>query len=207
MSREFNIEKDPFVKGEFIYKKSKIKINQGVTVLVGCNGCGKTTLLNTIKNELKDKDIAAIAFNNLLDGGDKSISEAIFHNNIDFAGIAMSSSEGENIIMNLGKFANKIGKWVKQHKGEKELWVLLDACDSGLSIDNIVDVKEHLFKIIIEDNPNSEVYIVVAANEYELANGEQCFDVQNGEYIVFKNYEEYRKMILKSKENKDKRYE
>lgn len=82
---------------------------------------------------------------------------------------------------------------------------MLDAVDSGLSVDNIVDVKEQLFKTVLEYNYGNEIYIVVSANEYEMARGEQCFDVYNGEYITFENYEDYRKMILESKKWKIER--
>ena len=51
-----------------------------------------------------------------------------------------------------------------------------------------------------------DTVIVVSANEYEMARGENCFDVYNGKYIKFKDYEEYRQFILDSKEIKEKRY-
>ena len=51
-----------------------------------------------------------------------------------------------------------------------------------------------------------ELYIVVSANEYELVNGEECFDVMNGKYVRFKNYDDFKKFIMRSREKKDKRY-
>ena len=119
--------------------------------------------------------------------------------------------------MNIGNFAEKLGFFVKngmQNKRKdnaeeletsKERWILLDAIDSGLSVDNIVDLKEQLFETILEYNCGNEIYIIVSANEYELARNEMCFDVYNGKYIEFKNYEEYRDFILKSREWKSKR--
>lgn len=85
-------------------------------------------------------------------------------------------------------------------------FLLLDAVDSGYSIDNVIELKE-LFKLILKDSEEHDVhtYIIVSANEYELANSENCFDVANGKYITFANYEEYRKFILKSRELKNKR--
>ena len=63
----------------------------------------------------------------------------------------------------------------------KERWLLLDAIDSGFSIDNVIEAKD-FFKMVINDfaDHGYELYIVVSANEYELANGEDCFDVMNG---------------------------
>ena len=52
---------------------------------------------------------------------------------------------------------------------------------------------------VIDDCKNTDVYIIVAANTYELARNEKCFDVVNGKYISFKDYEEYRKFILSGK--------
>ncbi len=121
--------------------------------------------------------------------------------------MSMLSSEGENITMNLGQIAGKIGNFIKNNPNNKDLWIILDAIDSGLSVDNIIDAKEFLFKTILEDkrNKDREVYIIVSANEYEMAREEQCFDVYNGKYTKFKDYEEYRNFILESKEWKNQR--
>ena len=161
--------------------------------------------MGLLKDKLKKEKVSYISFDNLREGGFNAANMYGFMGDVSFVAESITSSEGENIIMNLGKFANKIGRWVRDHKEEKEMWIFLDACDSGLSIDNVVDVKKYLFDIIIKDNPNSDVYIIASANEYELARDERCFDVQSGEYITFDSYDEYREMILKSKENKNKR--
>ncbi len=231
MSRKFTLEKDYYGEGFDLYKNKTITINPEVTVLVGCNGIGKTTLLHQIKNRLKEDKIPCIYFDNLKDGGSNSVSEASFYGNIEFMATAMCSSEGENIIMNMGNLATRLGKFIKdgedpkekkykklarsmaQLDGEeveepeipKERWILLDAVDSGLSVDNIVDIKEYLFKTILEHNDGNEIYIVISANEYEMAREEKCFDVYNGKYVTFNNYEEYRDFILQSKEWKNQR--
>lgn len=232
MSRKFTLIKDYYDEGLDLYKKKTIEIKLGITVLVGCNGIGKTTLLHQIRDNLKKNNIPYVLFDNLKDGGSNSVSEASFYGDFEFMATAIQSSEGENIVMNMGKLAARLGKFVKdgedlkekkytklarsmaQARGEevpdepeipKERWILLDAVDSGLSVDNIVDLKEQLFKTILEHNCGNEIYIVVSANEYEMARGEQCFDVYNGEYIKFKDYEEYRNLVLQSKEWKYER--
>ena len=48
-------------------------------------------------------------------------------------------------------------------------------------------------------------YIVVSANEYEMANNENCLDVCKGKYIKFKDYDEYKEFILESRKIKDSR--
>lgn len=68
-----------------------------------------------------------------------------------------------------------------------------------------MDIKEYLFKTILKNNFGKEIYILVVANEYEMARGEDCFDVRYGKYIKFKDYEDYRNFVLKSKEWKEER--
>ena len=232
MSKKFKLSKDYYGEGFSLYKKGTITIKSGVTVLVGCNGIGKTTLLHQIQDRLRKESIPCIKFDNLQDGGNKSISENAFYNNFDLVGTLMQSSEGESIVVNMGNFARRLGDFVRtgedpkdkksrdfaklfkaieEGKEEqeveipKERWILLDAVDSGLSVDNIVDIKEQLFKTILEYNYGNEIYIVISANEYEMARGEQCLDVYNMKYVKFKDYEEYRNLILQSKEWKYER--
>ena len=231
MGRKFKIAKNCY--GDYdLYKKPTITINPGVTVLVGCNGSGKTTLLHQLKNNLTENKIPVVSFDNLHDGGHNAVSEASFYNDFSFMSQALCSSEGENIILNIGKLASKLRKFIKTGKAQngsdqlakaftravwddkidketnisKERWLLLDAVDSGLSVDNIVEIKELLFKTILEDSGDCDIYIVVSANEYEIARNENCFDVYNGKYIKFKDYEEYRNFIMESRKQKNERY-
>ncbi len=230
MSRKFTVEKDYYDSGFELYKKKTMTIKEGVTVFVGCNGSGKTTLLRHIEEMLKREKIPVVKFDNLSDGGSRAVSAAAFYNDYSFVANSFCSSEGENIVMNVGRLAMKLrsfiqtGKiqnkqddlanafkkavWGEDEKEEeipKERWILLDAVDSGLSIDNVVDLKEGLFQAIMEDKGDCAVYIVVTANGYEMARNENCFDVYNGKYIKFKNYEDYRQFVLISKEIKEKR--
>jgi len=229
--RTFKIEKEPYDEGEIIYQSDKITFNPGVTVLVGCNGCGKTTLINMIKSRLKKENIPCICYNNLVEGGKDSINNAMRRGDMSFVANGFISSEGELISLNLGEFARQIGEFIKYGKKEKsnlediisrladatsdstesdsiktkERWVLLDAVDSGLSVDNIVDLQS-LFDMILSDTVQEyEVYIVISANEYELARGQNCLDVTQGSYIAFSDYEEYREFILNSRSKKDNR--
>lgn len=211
MAREFKLVKDYYTEGYNIYNHSKVTIENGVTVLVGCNGSGKTTLLHQIKHQLSSINIPFIYFDNVHDGGSNSTESAMFWGNTDFAIRNMMSSEGEKINNNMSEIAAQCGrlmsKTVKNYG--TELWLLLDAVDSGLSVDNIIDLKEDLFNVMIEDGKSKgiEVYIVVVANEYEVARGEKCLDVYNCKYVKFKDYDDYRDFILKSRKIKDKRFE
>lgn len=232
MSRKFKVIKRYYDEDYDLYKKRSITINEGLTVLVGCNGSGKTTLLHQIKEQLKKENIPFISFDNLKEGGSRAISSAGFYGDFSFMSAALSSSEGESIVLAISKLASTLRHFV--HTGESlterdrfsqsfikalrkdetdekkeipnERWILLDAVDSGLSVDNVVDLKELLFKAILEDNYDGDIYIVVSANEYELCRGSNCFDVYNGKYVKFSNYERYRNFILKSREIKEARW-
>jgi len=231
MSREIKLFLDPYDLGFDMYKKKTVSINPGVTVLVGCNGIGKTTFLKDIETKLKKEGIPLAYFDNLLEGGSNSRSERAFYGDFEFLATSLQSSEGENIVLNLINLSKKLGEFIRtghyktrenalanifkqvdDTKGEteesnrsKERWILFDAVDSGLSVDNIVDLKEGLFRTILENEKEKDVYIIVSANEYEMANNESCFDVYHGEYATFKDYDAYRDFILKSREWKESR--
>ena len=226
--------RDPYDSGFNTTNPKEIEINEGLTVLVGCNGAGKTTLLMNIQDHCKKNKIPCHFYNNLQDGGNQlgSMISGCGDLPCDNLGLAVSmwtASEGEAIKLNIGRqstmykeffdtghFKNRsyrFSKLLSEDKGDdtvetKQRVLLFDATDSGLSIDNICDLKE-LFNTIIEDARAHEVelYIIISANEYELCRQENCFDVNKGKYIRFAGYEDYRAFILKSRKNKEKRIE
>lgn len=220
--------RDPYDSGFSPTKPTTINIEEGLTVLVGCNGAGKTTLLNNIKEEMKKQNIPCNLYDNLRDGGSNSLSEAFFNENIELGASLWTASEGEAIKINFGNSSTKIREFLKtgfynsksnrfarlfsdkkepEEVGNQRV-LLFDAVDSGLSVDSIVEVKE-VFNLILEDAKQFgvETYIVISANEYELARGSNCFDVNAGRYIKFNDYEDYRTFILKSRKAKEKRIE
>lgn len=208
MSRQFTLNNDWYGEDDFnIFKKKKITIKSGLTVLVGCNGAGKTTLLKQIEQSLKSKDIPVMLHNNKSDGERELKSRAALYGDFNIVAKLMMSSEGENIVNVMGEIARKMGDFTRRNGNSKELWFMFDAVDSGLSVDNILEIKEKLIPIVFESNTDKDVYFLISTNAYEFARGENCFDVINGKYIKFSNYEEYRDFILNSKEQKLERYD
>ena len=60
MPRKFKIN-PRFMGTDFdICKKKTITIKDGVTVLIGCNGAGKTTMLHQLKHNLSISKIARL---------------------------------------------------------------------------------------------------------------------------------------------------
>lgn len=232
MAIEKNIEtwRNPYDNGFSITRLKNITIKSGLTVLVGCNGAGKTTLIKNITEQLKKENTPYYVFDNLYSGGKKSISKMVDSNNIEKAALMLSSSEGENIANNICDIlekarcfiktgdsdvykTNKILKFLKNINQDEEpiilneRWFLFDAIDSGYSIDNIVEFKEILNLMILDSKKmNKDLYIIISANSYEMANNENCFDVMSGKYIRFKDYNEYKKFIIKTRKRKEKRY-
>lgn len=205
MGRRFKLSNNYYEEDGEIFDKTIVTMQPGVTVLVGCNGAGKTTMLNQIRQTLENKDIPYLFHSNLTDGEKEYRGKALFHGNINFVARSMMSSEGENIVNVMKEVARKMGTLSRNNPTAKELWFLFDAIDSGLSVDNIVDLKEQLFSSVLENEKGKDVYFVISANEYELARDENCLDVIGGKYIRFNDYEEYRTFILQSKEAKRKR--
>lgn len=205
MGKTFKIERDVYEDGVYLYKKKNVTFEPGLTVLVGCNGCGKTTLIKQIKTQLKDKSSCVISFDNIKDGGFSAIDKALFYKNTSFAAASWNASEGERIALNMQNLASVIGSAIRNNPDEKEVWILLDGIDSGFSIDAIEDLKKGLFDVIFETSTDKDVYIIASANEYELARGEKCFDVVNCRYVNIKSYDRYRKVVMKSREYKDSR--
>ena len=225
------IWKDPYCEGFNTCTAGSISIQEGVTVVVGCNGAGKSTLIHNISEQLKEEHITVLMYNNLHDGGSYSFGALLFDGDYSGAASMWASSEGEQIRQNICNIAKQVHRYLKTGNTEKsdreltweklfktesevqkdrvdERWILLDAVDSGYSVDNVIDLK-NLFNMITKDAKQLGVnlYIVITANEYELANGQQCLDVHTGKYITFKDYEEYRSYIIKSRKKVDARYE
>lgn len=191
-----------------IYEHKTVTLNSGFTVLVGCNGSGKTTMLRQIKRYCEKNNIPVISFDNYQEGGSHAMEKWGFYAQYDLISEAMISSEGERINMNLGEYARKIGKFISDNIMSKEIVILFDAIDSGLSVDYIVELKELLIKTIIQDCESRGItpYIIASANEYELARGEQCLVAAKCKYVSIKSYDKYRKIIIETRKKKNERY-
>ena len=205
MARKLQIPTDPYDEGVRLYSRKDISFKPGLTTLIGCNGSGKSTLLMLLQDQLrKDPDILVMKYDDRYDGGHNLMEKMGFHD--DLAGLMamMTSSEGERIYQGVGQFIGSIRRQV--HKNHpKELWILLDAVGSGLSIDKIDELKE-LADIIVEDNTGIDVYYVISTNEYEFASGTDCIDVTTFKHMTFSDYAVYRSYILETAMKKDKRF-
>ena len=217
--------RDPYNSGFSTTKPKEIELHEGLTVLVGCNGAGKSTLLHNIAEHCKKENIPYFFYDNLHSGGSHAIESAANSDFAEFMGL-ITSSEGEAIKANLARQSSYFFHFIqtgilkdRQHKFLQAMGLLrddkvdsnvrvflFDAVDSGMSVDAVVEVKE-LFNMIAEDcyKAKKEFYILISANEYELARECDCLDVNTGKYLRFADYMDYRNFICKSRQRKDKR--
>lgn len=224
---KIKVWRDPYDCGVNITRKKEIDFPTGLTILVGCNGAGKSTLIMNIKEYCKENMIPCISYDNLHDGGHHSLSNMFYFGNYAEGALLMSSSEGECVKLNASRFLNSLGDFVKDgfketfesgflkavfdYDESKELnkdvrVILLDALDSGLSVDSLVELDEALTELNSDlQKTGLEYYLIVTANEYELSANHLCLDVESGEFRHFNSYNQYRKFILSSRKRKEKR--
>ena len=205
MTRKIKIDRNPY-DDRVLFKKTALLFLPGITVLVGCNGAGKTTVLQYIKETLKKENVPYIEFDNLRNGGQQITERAMFLGEVEVAAAAIVSSEGERINIALNHFVAEIGRFIRKHREDKEIWMLFDALDSGLSVDNVEEIKDFLKTVLLPDKRGQDVYIVMSGNQYSVAEGERCLDVQTGQDIQFESYEDYKAFILHSREIKDQSF-
>ena len=191
--------KNPYDDKRDLFKTSKVEFHKGVTILVGRNGAGKTTMLHYIQEHCKAKHIPFFLWDNYTEGGDHMKSRYLFEDDIQGLAQTMTSSEGEQIAFNLGRQAKKIGIFRRDNLQRESIVILMDAVDSGLDAYNIKTVQEFL-GLILKDTPTQDVYIIMSANNYALVRNMPCLDVRSGQYITFASYEEYEQFVSKQYE-------
>ena len=139
---------------EFIFNSNKM------TILVGPNGTGKTTLLQKLEEYLKAQDILHLQFSNYKDGGmigaDTLLNGLSGCSNSSAAFDILFASEGQGILASfLYLFLDKLDNLTKKKTDESDLWLLLDALDSGLDIFWLSKLK-FILRTKIVDNLMSE---------------------------------------------------
>lgn len=181
-----------------IHNGYTLSLQPGVTALVGPNGAGKTTLLTQLRDYAADtarrNRFKVLNYSNMTDGGDVAMQSYLSCGDMTQLATAMVSSEGERIIVNLSRFIPKIRPAIEVAEQEgKILIILIDAIDSGMSIDKLRDVAE-LLDMIAKDIEGKNIYLVISTNNYELAKG-RCLNPRTGKYVSFGSYEEYANFI------------
>lgn len=205
---KLKINKDYYDEGIEMYSTEEISLNPGVTVLVGCNGYGKSTLISIVKEYCKNNDIQLLQYDSeKLNSVHRNMELFLHTNQFEKLALLTASSEGEKLTQGFSDILSQVGAFVRQRKEDNKSFVItFDAVDSGLSIDEQIEYNK-VFHMIHEDIKGLDGYVLVTSNNYELTNGFDCMDVYNGSIVRFDNYEDYKEFILKAREIKNGRYE
>lgn len=226
--KHFKIEPYWWDEHTKIYENDSIDIKDGVTILLGCNGSGKTTFIHQIKQCLKkdtirdfsllddeedeDRTVFVTEYDELTGGRSHATEKFGFYGDFDRMCRNLSSSEGENVSNNFGDYLGSVRPLIEKarNKNAKEFWMFLDGVDSGVSID-MIRQQSSLFALIESDIRNSGMvpYIIVSSNQYESIGKykDRCLDVINLKYVSINSYDEFVNYILYTSELKDIRYE
>ena len=220
--KKFTIPKDPYDERIMFGKTTLTLEDNSISCLVGCNGSGKSTVLYFIKRQLEKRgayelrgkylDLRGI-FNKpkyndeiflFFDKKSKTFNneeESIFKELL-----ANTLSTGESIYNRFGDKLALLGNAIRnpENKG-KSIYVFMDDCDAGTSIDMINDIKS-IFDLIIKDCKKHGItyYLILTANSYELCKDVDCISIHDFTHKKFDDYEQYKKFILESREVKDK---
>ena len=205
-SKQFKLKRDYWDEGVYLYGKSSVTVKPGVTVLIGCNGSGKSTMLRQINDQLKEENVPSVYLRYDKEREQKDMRLAEGSAPFEIFSSWVVNSEGEQIVVRLQALAGEVGNLVRR-SDQKELFVLLDGVDSGASLDNIVDMKTYLLNMLVDrlKEEGRTLYNIATANTYELAEGEDCIDVVSCRHRRFESYEEYRGCILESRSRKENR--
>lgn len=180
-----------------LHKPYTLTLDPGYTCLVGPNGAGKSTLIKQLEEHFnRDKNVVVIKHNNYVDGGSSHVSKLFWQRRFEEGASAFGASEGQKISLSFSDFASHIGTTVRANRSRDcSFLVLVDAVDSGLSIDNMVDFRD-LFELVCQDAGAERTYIVCSANTYGMTKNACCVDVRTGKKISFKSYEDYADFII-----------
>lgn len=192
-----------------LYTRKNFTFLPGLNNLVGCNGSGKTTLLDIyLLPYLRENKIPYIRWNDRRYGGSNLMDKMLnFDNDMDGLVAMALSSEGEQISYGLISVFKDIGRSFRQYK-DQAVVILLDAIDSGMSVDEIIEIRSCILDVVIPDaqSQGATPYFILATNNYEWCNDDRInnINISNGQRLFIHSYEEYKDIILNSRELKNK---
>ncbi|WP_304393422.1 ATP-binding protein [uncultured Clostridium sp.] len=168
-----------------IYKEKIIEINNGITVLTGPNGSGKTYACSQICDYLDEQKKKYLNVN-VYEEGKHTADSFTLSGDMKSLAKYLNSSEGQRVFDTLVDINTpKMGDYVRKliQDGVKEGYIIIDGCDSGVSIDLMLSYRS-LFEFILDDckKENIEMYIIITSNSYELVYDYDCIWIPTMEH-------------------------
>lgn len=182
-------------------KSFHILLEPGLNILVGPNGSGKTTAIRQIKGQCKRNHINVFSYDNLSDGNSNQYYGFMQSGQFDILADAMTSSEGQRIIVNFGNKIALLRNLVEKASisDDKKCVALIDGADSGLDIPGINSIKDVFINTIIPhaNKCGVELYVLISTNNYEFTiDCPNVISVKSGIRLSLSGYDDFRKFIL-----------
>ena len=186
-----NITRDPYYEGKYLFEKDQLTLTDQVTVFVGPNGYGKTTLVTMLKEALendraisfsnnpharsiarafklavtdksKNPSIGFISYDSHADDHTNSISASLVNNNMRQLLLRRESSEGENNLISLADLFDNAQAVANENPDLEHLIIFVDGIDSGLSVDKIDFIVRNLdLKIKQVESQNPDLNVAL----------------------------------------------
>ena len=192
-----------------LYECDSVSFEPGVTFLVGCNGSGKTTLMRQIEqyinynDDITDTASKMFKCNDSMSAVDKAFA---FEKDIELGATILASSEGERMAIALTQAFDWMWSQCRDSNIESVI-MLLDSLDSGIDIPSLRMIRKVLLDVIdiAKNEFNTNLYVILSANNYALVENQKCIDIRTGDIIQFANYEDYASFSEESAKKKNNR--
>lgn len=166
MNQKFKRFCDKKYKDPEYYKEiNPDKLTTDITILLGPNGSGKSMSFRLLESYFKNNNIECLTYSNKRN----DIVDTCFNFDIRKL-ICAFHSEGERIKDSIYEFSGShfVNKLLSN---EKDIYVLIDELDSGLSIDSLLNIiSEYIQVITLEKykHPERTIKLVFSCNSYEM---------------------------------------
>lgn len=180
-------------------------IKAPITVLLGPNGTGKSMSLRNFNMQLQFKSINFVTYSTSKD--DIVQKGAPAFGSWDISKLACAfTSEGERMSSSFFDWANTT-MLSQIMTNDKELWLLIDEADSGLSFDRLMETLLQIVSIVkMEHSKGRKIHAIFTCNSYEMAELLQSdltdyIWVPTREHIKLGSYYKFKKRYIEYYDN------